>query len=449
MMMKLKISLILLALTLSPVITFPQKGKVIDQVIAVVAGHAILESDIENQYLQYKAEGNISDVTNMRCQILEGLLFQNLLLNQAEIDSVKVTDDQVDAELDRRIRKYIAQFGSQEKFEEFVKKPVIEFKEDFRDMVRDMKKIEQVQGTITKDTKITPSEVKAFFNKMPKDSLPLISSEVEIGQIIKNPPVSVDEKVRVKEKLIALRERILKGEDFTTMAVLYSEDPGSAKKGGELGFVGRGELYPEFEAVAFNLKKGEVSDVLETKAGFHIIQLIQRKGESINVRHILLVPKVSDEDLIEARRILDKVAAILKKDSLSFEKAAQLYSDDPSKTSGGLLINLETGTGKFDMKDVDPAISFAIDKMKVGETSQPLLMKTDAGKQAYRLVYLKSRTSPHRANLKEDYDRIQKWALENKNAQLINKWIDDKIGKTYINILETYKTCPFQHHWFI
>ncbi|MHC1708347.1 MAG: peptidylprolyl isomerase [Bacteroidales bacterium] len=439
--------IVLLNLFFAKGISAQGQDKVIDQVVAVVAGYSILESDIQNQYLQYKMQGVIANVSDLRCTILENLLFQKLMLNQAEIDSITVTDEQVETELNRKLRYYIAQFGSEEKFVEFYKKPIPEFKEEFREIVREQNKIEQVQFNITKDIKITPSEVKSFFNRMPKDSIPLLNAEVEIGQIIKNPPISVAEKVRVKDKLNELRNRILKGEDFTTLAVLYSEDPGSSKKGGELGFVGRGELYPEFEAIAFNLKKNEVSEILETQAGFHIIQLIERKGDYINVRHILLQPKVSPEDLSQARQILEKASLKIKKDSLSFEKAALEYSDDPSKTNGGLMVNMETGTTKFEMDQVDPAISFALDKMNVGDISQPLVMRTDEGKQAYRIVYLKSRTSPHRASLKEDYDRIQQWALQEKNMKTIDKWISEKVSKTYVNIIDDYKQCKLTHQW--
>lgn len=421
--------------------------KVIDQVVAVVANYSILQSDIENQYLQLRQQGGLKSESTQKCQILESLLFQKLMLNQAEIDSITVTDDQVETELDRKLRYYIQQFGSEEKFVEFYKKPIIEFKEEFREIVRDQKKIEQVQYNITKDIKITPSEVKRFFNNIPADSLPLMNSEVEIGQIIKNPPVSLEEKQRIKEKLNGLRERILKGEDFSTLAVLYSEDPGSARKGGELGFVGRGELYPEFEAVAFSLKKNEISDILETKAGFHIIQLIQRKGDYINVRHILLQPKVSPEDLAEASRILEKVKLKIETEGLSFEKAALEFSDDPSKNNGGLMVNPNTGSTRFEMNEVEPAVSFAIDKLKPGELSSPLIMRTDEGKQAYRLIYLKVRTLPHRANMQEDYDRIQQWAKEEKNAEAIKKWIKDKVKQTYVNIIPEYRTCPYENQW--
>lgn len=421
--------------------------KVIDQVVAVVATYSILQSDIENQYLQIQTQNVLKSESTQKCQILESLLFQKLMLNQAEIDSIIVTDDEVESELDRKLRYYIAQFGSEEKFVEFYKKPIIEFKEEFRELVRDQKKIEQVQYGITKDVKITPSEVKRFFTKIPADSVPLVNAEVEIGQIIKNPPVSLEEKVRIKEKLNGLRERIIKGEDFSTLAVLYSEDPGSARKGGELGFVGRGELYPQFEAVAFNLKKDEVSEIIETKAGFHIIQMIQRKGDYINVRHILLQPKVSPEDLVEANHILEKVKSKIENEGLSFEKAAMEFSDDPSKNNGGLLVNANTGTTRFEMDEIDPAISFAIDKLKVGDISKPLIMKTDDGKQAYRLIYLKTRTQPHGANMQEDYDRIQQWAKEEKNNEVIKKWIKEKILKTYINIIPEYKSCTFENKW--
>ncbi len=421
--------------------------KVIDQVVAVVANYSILQSDIENQYLQLRQQGGLKSESTQKCQILESILFQKLMLNQAEIDSITVSDDQVETELDRKLRYYIQQFGSEEKFVEFYKKPIIEFKEEFREIVRDQKKIEQVQYNITKDIKITPSEVKKFFNNIPADSLPLVNSEVEVGQIIKNPPVSLEEKQRIKEKLTGLRERILKGEDFSTLAVLYSEDPGSARKGGELGFVGRGELYPEFEAIAFNLKKNEVSDILETKAGFHIIQMIQRKGDNINVRHILLQPKVSPEDLTEASRILEKVKNKIQTEGLAFDKAALEFSDDPSKNNGGLMVNPNTGSTRFEMDEIEPAISFAIDKLKVGEVSAPLIMRTEEGKQAYRIIYLKIRTQPHRANMQEDYDRIQQWAKDDKNADVIQKWIKEKVKQTYVNIIPEYNTCVFENKW--
>ena len=282
------------------------EGTIIDEVVAVVGQNYILLSDIENQYLQMRLQGNV-DVEEpvMKCRILENLLFEKLMLHQAELDSVEVTPEQVDAELDRRMRYFIGQFGSQEKLEKFYDKTVIEFKAELRDVIIEQMKIENVQGTITQNTKVTPSEVKSFFREIPKDSIPLISSVVEVAQIVRKPPISIEERFEVQERLRKLRDRVINGESFEALARLYSEDPGSTKQGGDIGLHGRGELYPEFEAIAFKLDPGEVSDIVETEAGFHIIQGIERRGEYIRVRHILIRPKVSPVALAEARVFLE------------------------------------------------------------------------------------------------------------------------------------------------
>jgi peptidyl-prolyl cis-trans isomerase SurA len=244
-----------------------------------------------------------------------------------------------------------------------------------------------------------------------------------------------------------LRKRILAGENFGTMAILYSEDPGSAKKGGELGFYGRGQLYPEFEAVAFKLKEGEISNVLETEAGYHIIQMIERKGDYINVRHILLIPKVSPLDLAKAKSELDSVARLIRSDSIAFEIAVEQFSDGDNRNNGGLLINEYTMGNTFEAEQLDPQVSFTIEKMEVGELSNPVPMKTSEQKDAYRLLYLKSKTLPHKANLKDDYARIQQWALQDKQMKAINKWIDEKASGTYVRVVDEYQSCAFIHTW--
>lgn len=424
------------------------QDEVIDEVVAVVGSEIILLSDIENQYLQYRMQGNIKGGASVRCQIFENLMFQKLLLNQAEIDSLVVTPEQVEEEMDNKLRYYIRQFGSKEKFEEFYKKTVEEFKQELYDITYDQLMVQMMQYDITKDVKVTPSEVKSFFNSIPSDSLPLINSEYEIMQIVKNPPINDAERERVKKKLKDLRDRIINGESFSAMAILYSEDPGSAKKGGELGSYGRGELYPEFEAVAFRLKGDEISEIVETEAGYHILQLIDRKGDYVNVRHILLTPKVSNEDLAKAQQILKGIRSKIESDSISFEEAARKFSDDPNKNNGGYMINPATGTKKFEADEIDPSVFFVIDKLEIGEVSEPAAMKTDDGKQAYRLIMLKKRTEPHRADLKEDYDRIQNWALEDKQNEIIKEWISKNAAKTYININENYRNCEFQNDWF-
>ncbi|MDP2721623.1 MAG: peptidylprolyl isomerase [Bacteroidales bacterium] len=430
--------------------TTAQESQVIDQVVAVVGKSVILESDIQNQYLNYRSQGGIvGSATEVRCSILEDLMYQKLMVTQAEADSVIVTDDQVDSDLERRISSFIQQFGSQEKMEQYYGKTLVEIKKELHVIVKEQLLAQQVQNDIINNVTVTPSEIKVFYKSIPTDSIPMIKTEYEIAEIVKNPPVSIEEKVRVKEQLMDLRKRILEGENFSTLAILYSEDPGSAKKGGELGFYGRGQLYPEFEAVAFKLKEGEISTVLETEAGYHIIQMIERKGDYINVRHILLVPKVSPVDLMKAKQSLDSIAQLIRSDSITFDKAVEKFSDADNKNNGGILVNEYSMGTTFEAEQLDPQVSFTIDKMKVGELSNPVPMKIDKQKDAYRLLMLKSKTQPHIANMQDDYARIQQWALQDKQMKAINKWIDNKAEHTYVRVVEEYKTCPFVHQWII
>lgn len=424
------------------------EGNVIDQVVAVVGGHIILHSDVEVQYLQYRMQqGASGSESTVKCGILENMLFQKLLLNQAEIDSVVVTETQIEAELDRRLRYFISQFGSQEKFEEFYEKSVVEFKEEFRGQVEEQMLVENVQRGITENVQITPSEVKDFYREIPPDSLPLINSEVEIAQIVKMPPVSPEEEERVREQLRKFRERIRNGESFATLAILYSEDTESAKRGGEVGLVGRGELFPEFEAVAFNLEKGEVSEIVKTDAGYHIMQLIERRGDYVNVRHILLTPKVSPTELVRVKEELDSIAGLIDKGEYNFEEAVEEFSDDPGKNNRGLVINPMTGTSMFEIDQLDPKVFFVIDKLEVGDISNPVIFTNEEGKQGYRILQLRKRTNPHRANLKEDYNRIQNWALEKKKSEMISDWISEKVESTYVRINDEYMDCTFANKW--
>jgi peptidyl-prolyl cis-trans isomerase SurA len=445
--MRRKTALVLLfALLISPAFIRAQE-QIIDEVVAVVGANYILQSDIEAQYIQYRMQGAIKDARATRCAILEDMLFQKLLLNQAELDSVQITDDQIEQTMDARFRYYIQQFGSQEKLEQFYKKPLLQIKEEFRTLVQEQLMVDEVEQKLTKDIKVTPSEVRNFFNKIPTDSIPMIEMEYEVGQIVKEPIISKEEMEATRERLRGLRERILKGENFAALATLYSEDPGSARKGGEVGFVSRGQLYPEYEAIAFSLKKGEVSDIVKSKAGYHIIQLIERRGDMINTRHILLMPKISDDDLARASKLLDSVANLIKEQKMTFEEAALKFSDDPGRINGGLLLNPMTGNTSFTANQLDPKVFFAIDKMNVGDVSKPMAMINEEAKKTINLYYLKKRTEPHRANLKDDYSVIQEWALGEKKNKAINKWIGEKIGKTYFRINEYYTDCSFKHNW--
>ena len=432
----------------SAMMVVAQEEQVIDQVVAVVGKNIVLESDIENQYLTFRHQGGISgSASEIRCRILEDVLIQKLMVAQAEFDSIVVNEGQVESELDRRLQMFISQFGSQDKMEAFYDKTMAEIKSELYDIIEEQLIAQQVQSGIVMSVNVTPSEIKSFYRSLPTDSIPTIKTKYKIAQIVKKPPVNVDEKIRVKEQLMEMRDRILKGENFSTLAVLYSEDPGSAKKGGELGFYGRGQLYPEFEAVAFKLKDGEVSNIVDTEAGYHIIQLIERKGDYINVRHILLIPKVSPVDLMKARNELDSVANLIRIDSLDFEMAVEIYSDAEDRNSGGLLINPYTGSIHFEPEQLDAQVSFTIEKMKEGDVSNPVPMKTEDQKDAYRILKLIEKTTPHRANLKDDYATIQNWAINDKQYEAISDWIDDKIEDTYIRLIESYRGCGWDHNW--
>ncbi|MGN0033501.1 MAG: peptidylprolyl isomerase [Candidatus Limimorpha sp.] len=446
----MKIRSILVFVILLAIMPAYGQQQVIDKVAAVVGKNVILQSDIEEQYLQYRLQGGIKgNASSIRCEILEELLFQKLLLNQAELDSIEVTDEQVNSEMEYRLRYFINQLGSQEKLEKYYNKSINEIKDELRGIIRDQKMVEEVQGNIIAGLKASPSDVRDFYRSIPKDSIPMVNSQYEIAQLVKKPPITLDEKLAVKERLYTLRSRILKGERFSTLALLYSEDPGSAKKGGELGFHGRGELAPEFEAAAFALKDGEISEVVETEFGFHIIQLIERRGDYVNVRHILLTVKVSPEALEKAYLELDSIATLIRNDSITFEEAVAKFSDEDDKVNGGYLVNPNTGSTLFAAEELDPQVSVVINRLDVGQVSSPVPMKTKNDKDAYRLLIIKKKTNPHKANLNDDYALIQNWTMQKKRQEALNKWITAKSKKAYVKISDEYCSCDFKFDWNI
>ncbi|OUV69723.1 MAG: hypothetical protein CBC83_09930 [Flavobacteriales bacterium TMED123] len=420
--------------------------KVVDRVDAIVGNEIILTSDIETQYQQYLAQG-YTNRGEIRCQIIEDLLYQKLLLNQAKIDSLEVSELEIEGELEKRIRYFVTQVGSKEKLEEFYGKSIIEIKAEFQDLINEQLLSQRMQSTITADVQLTPAEVKIYFNNLPKDSLPVFEAEVELAQIVIKPPISEQEKDRIKQKLSKIKERIEYGEDFKVLAALYSDDPGSANNGGELGFVERGDLVPAFEAAAYKLKGDEISSIIESKYGYHIIQLIERRGEQINVRHILLKPKVSSTQLMATKSEIEDVAKQITDGKITFKQAALDYSDDESKNNEGLLINPNSGSSMFVMKDLDPALYFVIEKMEENEISAPIIMQNQDGQKAYRIVKLRKITNAHTANLLEDYDKIRNVALSEKKEEKVNEWLKDKIAKTYIKLGENLEDCNFEHKW--
>lgn len=447
-MQKTKVLIFGLIFILNSLGIFAQKAesKVIDEIIAVIGNKMVLESSVQNQILQYQAQGYYTG-PEMRCQIFEELLYQKLLVNQAQIDSIEVTDKEVEQNLEARIRQFLAQFGgSIEKLEEYFGKPLAEIKTEFKDVIREQLTVQKMQNEIAGEIKITPSEVKNYYKNLPKDSLPIIPETYELGQVMVYPPVSEDDIKAVKEKMNGMRERIKNGEKFSTLAVLYSEDPGSAKKGGDLGFVSRGELVPEFAAVAFNLKPGEVSRLVETDFGFHIIKMEERRGEKVRVRHILMSPKVKPEAKLKAASFLDSVLVLIRTDTLSFDDAALKFSDDKNtKNNGGLMINPYNGTSKFEKKHIDPATNYVVQKLKVGQISDPFEGADDRGKAAYKIIVLKSKTPQHIANINDDYQFLREKALQAKKMKIVDEWIEKKQRETYIKIKENYRDCEFNY----
>lgn len=447
----MKISLINIVLTMLLLVTvksYSQEEIVADEIVAVVGKHIILKSNIETQYLQYRMQNGITgSESTIKCSIIENLLYEKLLLFAGDVDSVKVTENEINQSLDMRLRYYVNQFGSEDKMAEYYHKPLERIKEELREIVKEQLISQKVSGEITKGITITPSDVRAFFRKIPKDSIPTINPIVEIDQIVRIPPISKEYKKSVYDRLNGLRERILKGEKFETLAILYSEDPGSAKKGGELGLTKRGSWYPEFEATAFSLKPGEISNIIETEAGYHIIQSIGRRGEYVNVRHILLMVKPSPEDLASAASYIDSIATLIKSDSITFENAVLRFSDDPNRINLGAVVNPNTLSNTFDISELEPAVAFVVEKMAIGDISAPISHKTEDGKAAYKIIRLKSRIDAHVASLTDDYDVIQKWALQDKNEGVISEWIKDRISTTYIRLDKEYQGCEFQHKW--
>ncbi len=425
----------------------------VDRVVATIGGTVVLQSDIESQYLQYLQQGGKAD-PGIKCEILDQLMINKLLLNQAKIDSVEVTDGQVDGELEKRLRYYIQQVGSASKLEEMMHKSLVEIKSDLKTTIREQLVTQTMQGKITKEITATPSDVKAYFNRIPKDSLPLIPAEWEISHIMKFVPITEQEKQAVKNQLLEIRKKCLATDStrrsFAGMATIYSDDKETAKKGGELGMVGRGELVKAFEAVAFKLKPDEISDIVETEYGYHLLQLIERRGDQVNVRHILIKPKINPDYLQKVADKLDSVAKLMKKDSLKFEDAAAKYSEDEdTKFNGGVLINPVTGGSKFEESQVDKILFFQLNKLAVGEVSKPLPMSTNAGKDAVRLAVVKSRTSPHRANLKDDYQKIQNAAQNEKQNTAMTDWITKKRKTTFIHICDDYQKCEILKEWIV
>ena len=425
--------------------------ELIDRVVASVGGNIILQSEIEAQYSQYLGMG-YKPGQPTRCAILEDIMYQKLLLVQAAHDSLKVSDSQVDQEIERKLQVYIRQFGSIENFEKFYGKSVEAFKVDIHDKQKDFLLSQQMQSKITGELTVSPQEVHAYFNSISPDSIPLINSEIEIGQIVKKTAVNPELKKYAREKIEGVRKKVVAGElDFCAAAGAYSDDPGSKNNCGLYKGIQRGQFVPEFEAVAFHMKPGEISEVFESDYGFHFVQLVERRGDEIDVKHILVAVPSAPADLLLAKAKLDSVRNLIVNDTLKFCDAAAKYSDDKdTRNACGLIVNPQSGTTLFEMSllgQVDPGIVFTLNQMKPGDVSQPVVMQTKDNKQAYRIIYLKRRTQPHKENMKDDFPKIQEAALAQKQQKVIRDWVNRKLITTYVSITNDYLSCSYDNNW--
>jgi peptidyl-prolyl cis-trans isomerase SurA len=358
-----------------------------------------------------------------------------------------VADEDVDAEIDKRLDYFESQLGSIEKVEEYFGKSKVEIALELGKVIKDQFLAQKAQGSIASDVKVTPAEVRDFFNNQNKSDIPQVPTKIEVIQIIIKPEITTEQKDKLREKLNAFRARVYKGEDFKMLATLYSDDPGSASKGGELGFVNRGDLVPEFERAAFRLKEGEISEVVESQFGFHIVQLIQRRGEQINVRHILLKSKVSSTALHNAKLKIEEVEKEIKDKEITFEEAIAKYSDDESKNNGGLLLNPNTMSTMHTIDDMAPALKYTVEQLAIGEVSSNAIMQMPDETQAYRILKLNKKVKSHTANLVNDFSMIKDFALNIKKQDELMVWIQKTIDKTYIKINNDILNCAFKNKW--
>jgi peptidyl-prolyl cis-trans isomerase SurA len=424
----------------------PVQKRLIDQIVGVVATRPILESDLVDPD---DPDASKNEPMSVKCKLLENLILQKMLINKAELDSLTVDESEVDQRLDKKLAYFLRLAGSQEKLEQIYHKPMAEFKADMMIPTKEELMAEKAKDKVVENVKITPSEVKAFFNRMPKDSLPKVGTIYEIAHIVIEPAIDPTELSEARNKIKGLRDRILAGASFSSLALIYSDDPGSATKGGELGLFNRGTMAPEFEAAAFSLKKkGDVSEIIKTSFGYHIIQLIERKGEFVNVRHILITPRVSPVELDKAGRKLDSIADLIQKDSIKFDAAARKFSTDKSFVNNGDMINPTTLNTKFSVNDLDPTMIAILDKMKIGEVTRPMPMDTEDKRKAYQIIMLKSKSQPHVATLNTDYDTFQNMGLMNMKNEALEKWAIEKVKTTYIKVNDKYKECDFYKRWF-
>ena len=416
------------------------KGVIADEIIARVDDYIVLRSELESTYLEILSRGE-SISGNTKCAVLKDLVTNKLLVAKAEIDSVIVEDGQVDQELNSRMALIINQIGSEQEIERYYNKTIAEFKKELFDDIKEQLVARKMRQEILMDIEVSPEEVKNFYNSIPRDSLPYFSTQVKVSQIVKVPEIGQKQKDKTRQELLKIRERIESGESFEILATLYSQDPGSSQNGGNLGFVGRGVFQPEFEAEVFKLKPGQVSMPVETEFGYHLIQLIERRGNLFNSRHILLQPEYSEDDIQITIDFLDSLKDLAYSESVTFEELAREYSDDKFTSSFGGYFTDAMGSENVLVEELDPVVFFTIDTMSVGQISIPFESRTDDGKLAYKLIFYKEKIPPHLGNLESDYQRFRNYSLNRKQSVELDFWFNEAKKEVYIKIDPEYNVC--------
>lgn len=421
-------------------------GILVDKVQVIVDDKIILHSDIENQIHLMSKE--LKNNRESRCYLIEQLIINKIMTSQAVMDSIVVNDEEVDAELDRKINYYVNMLGSRKMFEEYYNKPIEAIKEDFRDDIKEQMLAQRMRNKIVENLSVTPTEVRDYYNKIPKDSLPYYNTEYEVSQIVIKAHVGEAQQKMALEKILDLKRRAEEGEDFGLLATLYSEDPGSAPEGGELGLMPRGTFVPEFEAAAFKLKDGELSDIVKTQFGYHLIKLNKRIGEQVDCSHILIRIQAANKDLTAAKEKADSIRKEVVANQLKFFDAVKQFSEEESsKNNGGRVLNYETGGTIMEPQEMDPYLYKMIESLNEGEYSSVEPYQTQDGSYAFRFARVDSKVAPHEANLSQDYSKILDAAKSEKEQRIIQEWVNRRSKKSYLFINDDYNDCPNLEQW--
>jgi len=446
-----KVSLIFFAFLFAVNIFYGQNQNktLVDGVFAVIGNHVIFHSDIDDQLMQYRSQGMIQEnESEIQEKIVEDLFFQKLLLHFADVDSIDVDESELENSINQRIMFFEEQLGSKENVENYFDKSIPDLIDELKPVIENQTLIQKMQYEITKNIKVSPADVEQFYLEI-FDSLPLISSQFQVAQILNIPEAANLAIEETLSKLEDLRNRIVKGADFSTMAILYSEDPGSSRNGGAYYEVKKGKFVKEFESVAFSLAPNELSEIFKTEYGYHIAELIERRGNELDIRHILMTPKISNADLMTAKSFLDSLKIEIMNNSITFELAAKQFSSDKeTRYNGGLLINLASNASFFSAAELDPVVLNEVNKLSVGDITQPIYIKLDNGKEAYRIIKLVDKIDEHIANLEDDYTFLKNYCFQMKTERELKKWYKKSVSNVYIQTSDDLLNYSFYHNLF-